>query len=285
MDILGDASPERYAQALTIAAADENSDGLLVVLTPQAMTDPTRTAEALTAAARTAASRSRELDGRRRRGGRSTVLAQADIPTFPYPDTAARIFTHMWRYSDNLRALYETPSVASDPPATPSSAEQRSRPNPHRSPGRGRTLLTEFESKQVLAAYTIPPSRRGSRRRQTRRLPRAEAMGYPVVLKLHSETITHKTDVGGVALNLDRAAVRRAYRRIRVTVTARRARSISSASPCSRWSRRWLRADCRRSSTPSSGRCSCSDRAASSSRSIGTARSRCRRSTRRSRGG
>ena len=106
-------APERYAKALEIAATDPNSDGLLVILTPQAMTDPTRDgrgAEALRQA--TAASRCWRAGWAAptsRPARRSST--QANIPTFPYPDTAARIFTYMWRYSDNLRALYETPTL------------------------------------------------------------------------------------------------------------------------------------------------------------------------------
>src|ERR1700676_1379495 len=222
VDTLGDASPERYAQALTIAAADENSDGLLGILTPQAMTDPTRTAEALKAQVK---------DGRKPviaswMGGADVaagqaILAQANIPTFPYPDTAARIFTHMWRYSDNLRALYETPSVASD---LQHDAVGRHRVTDILATARatGRILLTEFESKEVLAAYAIPTVDTRVAATADEAVAAAEAIGYPVVLKLHSETITHKTDVGGAALNLETAAaVRHAYDAMRTTVTAR----------------------------------------------------------------
>jgi acetyltransferase len=222
VDILGDASPERYAQALVIAAADENSDGLLVILTPQAMTDPTRTAEALKARAKD----SRKpviaswMGGADVAAGQA-ILAQANIPTFPYPDTAARIFTHMWRYSDNLRALYETPSLASD---LEHDVVGRDRVTDILTTARsaGRTLLTEVESKLVLAAYAIPALDTRAAATAEEAVAAAEAIGYPVVLKLHSETITHKTNVGGVALNLETAAaVRRAYDAIRATVTAR----------------------------------------------------------------
>jgi acetyltransferase len=222
VDILGDASPERYAQALTIAAADENSDGLLVILTPQAMTDPTRTAEALTAQPKN----DRKPVIASWMGGADVaagqlILAQANIPTFPYPDTAARIFTHMWRYSDNLRLLYETPTVASD---LQHAIVGRQRVTDILTAARaaGRTLLTEFESKQVLAAYTIPTIETRVAATSEESVAAAEAIGYPVVLKLHSETITHKTDVGGVVLNLETAtAVHGAYDTIRATVTAR----------------------------------------------------------------
>src|SRR5207249_3773846 len=112
VDILGDAGPERYAKAVEIAAKDPNGDGLLVILTPQAMTDPTGTATQL--------ARLAKLDGKpllaswmgaHEVAAGEDLLNQANIPTFKYPDRAARAFYYMWRYSYNLRALYETPAL------------------------------------------------------------------------------------------------------------------------------------------------------------------------------
>ena len=222
VDILGDASPERYAAALAIAAADENSDGLLVILTPQAMTDPTQTAEVLKAQVKDARKPviASWMGGSDVAAGQA-ILARANIPTFPYPDTAARIFTQMWRYSDNLRALYETPSVASD---LQHDVAGRRRVTGIFDAARaaGRTLLTEFESKQVLAAYDIPTVETRIAATAEEAVAAAAAIGYPVVVKLHSETITHKTDVGGVALDLaDAAAVRGAFEAVRAAVAAR----------------------------------------------------------------
>ena len=110
IDILGDAGPERYSKALEIAAKDPNSDGLLVILAPQGMTDPAHVAESLKAHA--------SVHGKpvlaSWMGGKSVaegiaILNAANIPTFSYPDTAARAFTYMWKYTYNLRGLYETP--------------------------------------------------------------------------------------------------------------------------------------------------------------------------------
>lgn len=212
IDILGDASAERYAQAVEIAAKDPNSDGLLAVLAPQAMTDPTQTAERLKALAR--------LDGKPLlaswMGGADvaagvTILNRAGIPTFSYPDTAVRAFNYMWRYSYNLRSLYETPVLAAEEGIDRVAAErliQKARKS-------GRTLLTEMESKQLLAAYALPTVETRLAKNEAEAAEIAAEIGYPVVLKLHSETITHKSDVGGVQLNLaNAAAVRRAYRAI-----------------------------------------------------------------------
>jgi acetyltransferase len=220
VDIIGDASPERYAKALEIAAKDPNSDGMLVILTPQAMTDPTRIAEQLKPLAKqegkpVIASWMGGVDV----AAGEEILNRANIPTFPYPDTAARAFNYMWQYSYNLRGLYETPAMPED------SADW----TPDRKlvdgilarvRAEGRTILTEFESKQVLAAYGIPVAATYIATDAAAAVKAAEKIGFPVVLKLYSETITHKTDVGGVQLNLrDAVAVDNAFNAIQKSVT------------------------------------------------------------------
>jgi acetyltransferase len=215
VDILGDAGPERYAKAVEIAAQDPNSDGLLVVLTPQAMTDPTQTAECLKPHAKTTGKPilASWMGGAGVAAGIG-ILNRADIPTFAYPDTAARVFNYMWSYSYNLRGIYETPvlSGARDGNDAGGNLALKILEAARHS---GRTLLTEFESKQLLAAYKIPTVETRVATSEAEAVRHADRMGYPVVLKLHSETITHKTDVGGVQLNLgDGPAVRRAYQTI-----------------------------------------------------------------------
>ncbi|MEI6669100.1 MAG: bifunctional acetate--CoA ligase family protein/GNAT family N-acetyltransferase [Acidobacteriota bacterium] len=219
VDILGDAEPERYAKALDIAANDANADGMLVILTPQAMTDPTQTAEALKARARqyhkpVLAS---WMGGADVAAGES-ILNKAGIPTFPYPDTAAKTFSYMWKYSDNLRGLYETPALPEDIEGIPDrEAAARIIAHAHAT---GRTLLAEHESKQLLSSYGIPTVPTLTATSIDQAVQQADQFGYPVVVKLYSETVTHKTDVGGVHLNLrDADAVRRAFEAIRASVT------------------------------------------------------------------
>jgi len=219
VDILGDAGPERYAKAVEIAAMDPNSDGLLVVMTPQAMTNPTQTAECLKPYAKTTGKPilASWMGGAGVAAGIG-ILNSADIPTFDYPDTAAGVFNYMWSYSYNLRGLYETPALGGDRDENDAGrvsalklleAVRQS----------GRTLLTEFESKQLLAAYKIPTVETRIATSEAEAVRHANQMGYPVVLKLHSETITHKTDVGGVQLDLtDGPAVRHAYQVIASSV-------------------------------------------------------------------
>jgi len=219
IDILGDASPERYAQALEIAAQDPNADGLLVILTPQAMTDPTETAEQIKPYAHSTGKPffASWMGGKDVEAG-IAILNRAQIPSFGYPDEAARMFTYMWRYTDNLRGLYETPVLPADLDATSARAQGEKIIQAVRSSGR--TILTEFESKQLLAAYGIPIAETRIATNEDEAVKHANEIGYPAVLKLFSETITHKTDVGGVQLNLaDADDVRRAYRAIYKSVS------------------------------------------------------------------
>ena len=219
VDILGDADPERYTKALEIVAQDPNSDGLLVILTPQAMTDPTLTAEQVK---RFATSTGKPILASWMGGAEvasgTMILNRARIPTFPYPDTAAQVFDYMWRYRSNLRSLYETPlpSLEFDTDVPDRAVAEKLIDSARQS---GRTLLTEVEAKQLLAAYGIPTVETHVAANEAEAVKHAEEIGYPVVLKLLSETITHKSDVGGVQLHLVGAdAVRVAYHAIETSI-------------------------------------------------------------------
>jgi acetyltransferase len=222
VDLLDDATPERYAKAVEIVVADPNADGLLVVLTPQPAADAARTATAVAERSRRAGKPvlASWMGGVDVAAGQA-ALARAGIPTLSDPDTAARVFTLMWRHSWVLRGLYETPALALD---ADGAASRRERVDGLIRGVRavGRTLMTEVESKEVLAAYGIPVVETRVAATEDEAVACARGVGFPVVLKLFSETITHKTEVGGVELNLqDEEAVRRAYRRIAVSVGER----------------------------------------------------------------
>lgn len=216
IDILGDAGPDRYAQALEVAAKDPHSDGLLVIVTPQAMTEATLTAEQLKQYAKKLNKPllTSFMGGPEVAPGEN-ILNKAGIPTFSYPDTAANMFNHMWRYHYNLSSLYETPVL----PNGDNQNQEQATKIIEQARQEGRTILTEYESKQVLSAYGIPTVDTRIGTSEDEAVALAKEIGFPVVLKLYSHTITHKTDVGGVQLNLrDEAAVRQAYRLIEKNV-------------------------------------------------------------------
>jgi acetyltransferase len=224
IDILGDATAERYAAAMEIAIRDRKTDGILAILAPTGLSDPTAVAEKLKQYARDTGKPviASWMGGEGVAKGDS-ILSRGGIPTYGYPDAAARVFQLMWSYSANLKALYETPEAfESDDPNGADQAAARASVTAliDSVRAKGRTLLTEAESKGLLLAYGIPTVPTEIAGNPERAVQLASRMGYPVVLKLHSETITHKTDVGGVQLNLgDEGAVQKAFQDIKDSVT------------------------------------------------------------------
>jgi acetyltransferase len=220
IDILGDADSERYAKALEIASKDRNSDGLLVILSPQGMTDPFEVAERVQPYAQASGKPllASWMGGLSVASGEK-VLNTAGIPTFSFPDTAARAFTYMWRYNHSLQGLYETPTLV-ESLAPEGAARRRAAEVIDRARSRGRVVLTELESKQILSYYGIPTVETRVAKNEDEAVKHASEIGYPVVLKVFSETITHKTDVGGVKLNLqDERSVRSAFGTIKSSAT------------------------------------------------------------------
>ena len=222
VDILGDADAEKYGKALQIAAKNDQTDGNLVILTPQDMTDPTQTAEKLRQyAVSTGKPVLASWMGGHAVASGNEILTHAGIPTFEYPDTAARMFNYMWRYESNLRALYETPELTDAADESPvDSAKANAILDTVRA--EGRTILTEYESKQILAAYGIPTVSTRLAATPEEAADVATQIGLPVVIKINSKTITHKTDVGGVVLNLRTTEdVVAAFKKMRDSVVAK----------------------------------------------------------------
>jgi acetyltransferase len=218
IDILGDAPPALYRKAVEVAAANPDSDGLLVILTPQDMTDATGSAAQLTDLARgTGGPVLASWMGGPGVDAGTELLQKAGIPVFEYPDVAVEMFNYLWRSADDLRLLYETPTLAGGVAGD----RARAAAIVDAARGAGRSVLSEDESKEILAAYGIPVAETRVAATEDDAVAAAEAIGFPVVAKLYSHTITHKTDVGGVKLNLsDAAELREAYRSIREAVGA-----------------------------------------------------------------
>ena len=218
VDILGDATAQTYADATEIVMEDPNSDGTLVILTPQSMTDPTQTARILSQYAESDKPLYTSWMGGDSLEKGIKILHASDIPNFEYPDRACQIFGQLYRHQRNLKALYETPHLR-EGNLSPSQLMHRQKEVDTILSEAKRPLLTEYESKKVLEAYGIPTVKTEIATTKTEAGKLAEAMGFPVVVKLNSETITHKTDVGGVKLNLQsKKEVEEAFREIESNV-------------------------------------------------------------------
>ncbi|MCU0293115.1 MAG: GNAT family N-acetyltransferase [Thermoanaerobaculaceae bacterium] len=221
VDVLGDARPKRFAKAVGIVMADPGVDAVLAILTPQAMTNPTGTAKEL--AALVEAGRKPVLaawmGGASMRDG-LRALAAAGIPAFETPEEAIKAFMTLVAYGRNLETLYETPR---DVPVSFTLDRARIGARVQAMASASGGWLSEADAKELLEAYGIPTTRPRPAADPDAAVAAARAIGYPVVLKLASPDITHKSDVGGVALGLaDAAAVRAAFERI--VAAAREAR-------------------------------------------------------------
>jgi acetyltransferase len=210
VDVIGDATPERYTRAVEICMSDPGVDGLLVILTPQAMTDPAAVARSLI-----------KLGGKNQKPllacwmgdiqvaeGRR-ILRDANVPTFHTPEAAVEAFSYLVNYYRNQKLLLETPGPLSLGKAPD---VEGARMIIEGALSEGRKVLSESESKAVLHAFHIPTARASVVRSPNEALVQAESLGFPVVLKINSPDITHKSDAGGVRLGISNAqAVRSAY--------------------------------------------------------------------------
>lgn len=219
VDVLGDADAARFATALRIVADDTAVDGVLAILTPQAMTHPTNIAQEVT---RIAGQINKPLlaswmGAQSVQEGRG-ILNAAGVPTYDYPDEAALAFVRMREHRLRLIWLSETQSAHADDDeseALPLVGEMIDAVLKS-----GRTLMTEQEAKQLLQVAGIPIVETRAAYDEEAAVAAAEALGFPVVVKLLSSSITHKSDCGGVQLNLLNAvAVQQAWRLIQDNVT------------------------------------------------------------------
>ena len=210
VDILGDALPERFQQAVETVAADQQVDALLVTLTPQAMTDPTETAHCVAKAAKKTNKPVLAvwMGGPAVEPGRE-ILNQAGIATYDSPDRAVRAFTYLVSFNQMREVLYETPRHLPNP--SPQD-ENSARTKLQQYVAQQRSALTESESKAILQQYGIPTTVPVPADSAEQAVSIARQLSYPVVMKIHSPDILHKTEVRGVVTGIsDDEAVRRTF--------------------------------------------------------------------------
>ena len=216
VDIIGDAPAERYARTLEIVLADPQCDAVLFIHAPTAIVPSLDIARALAPLAK-AASRNVLacwLGGDAVAEARK-LFADTGIPSFTTPEEAVGAFLQMVQYRRNQNLLMQVPVAASGGPVDRALAKAIIA----RVLASDRTILTEPEAKSVLAAYGIPIVETRTAATEDEAVAAALAIGFPVAVKILSPDITHKTDVGGVALDLDsadavRAVAQRMHRRL-----------------------------------------------------------------------
>ncbi len=212
VDILGDATPDLYKKAVEACLNDEGVDGVLVMLTPQAMTDPTECAQMVVEAQKAAANKKPILTcwmGGEQVAEAREYFSQNQFPTFNSPESSVEAFGFLASYARSQRKLMQVPGPLTD----------------HFDPdvegarmiiegvlAEKRTVLSTNESKAIMRAFGIPVTQVLEADSATSALVAAESVGFPVAMKINSPQITHKSDVDGVRLGIGNAsAVRGTY--------------------------------------------------------------------------
>ena len=212
VDILGDADANRYQAALEACLSDPGVDGVLAMLTPQAMTDSDASAEAVVRCARGSAQGKPVLacwmGGKQVEKARDLFCKQR-LPNFITPEASVEAFAYLTAHQRNQRLLLQVPGPLSD--RSPADIDG-ARMIIEGALSEGRRSLGTMESKAVLAAFRIPVTQTVQAHTASEALVAASTLGYPLAMKIASPDITHKSDVGGVRLNITTAeSVRKSF--------------------------------------------------------------------------
>ena len=220
IDIVGDATPARYRDAILAVSQDTGIDGILVMLSPQAMTQPMEVAkEVIEVSKQTSMPILACWMGEHQVIEARLMLEDAGIPAFRMPETAIELYYHISTYYRNQKLLLQTPESTFQ--LTPQQTEGAKMLieavlQEHRK------VLSEMESKAILRAFRIPVAQTMVARSPTESLLLAEQIGFPVAMKVDSPDLVRKSEAGGVRLNITNApAVRAAYHDILETVQKR----------------------------------------------------------------
>lgn len=219
IDILGDAKALRYEAAAEACFIDENVDGLLIIYTPQGSSDPAEIAEKILSLYKNKKFSKpyfASFMGYEEVEKANHILTDNGVPTYSTPEQAVATYMYMYEYKRNLELLYETPvelPVDSTPPKQPLVSIIRNAAK------EDRNILTEIESKRFLEYYNIPIVKTLVAKTVEEAVTCASRTGYPVALKILAPEISHKTDVGGVRLDINsETELRGAFEDIKIKV-------------------------------------------------------------------
>jgi len=206
IDILGDATATRYTQALDVCLDDPSYDAVLILLTPQAMTDPTAIAQAIVDLLKAKKGQHKPVLtawlGDRLVSEARTLFSKAGIPTFRMPEPAVEAMHFLTQYHQNQQLLMQVPEAMDN--VVPD--VEGARLIIQHALAEKRTLLTTTETRAILHAFHIPVTQAVEAASASHALIAAETLGFPVALKVNSPDITHKSDSGGVVLSLGSAS-------------------------------------------------------------------------------
>jgi len=201
VDIIGDGDEERYEKTIDICLEDKNIDGLLILCVPQVMANPKKLADRIIDISRKATKPIlTSFIGEESVYYTRQLLNRNNVPTYPSPDEAVEAYMHLYHYARRLELLYETPEEIGVETTSPYKSVVDTILND--AIKEKRDILTENESKAFLELYGIKTTKPFAAESEDKAVNLAEKIGYPVVMKIHSPEITHKSDVGGVALDL-----------------------------------------------------------------------------------
>jgi acetyltransferase len=204
IDIIGDAKADRYKAAVKACLNDENIDGILIIFTHQASSEPVETAKAIVELVKSKAYQNKTIltsfMGYGAVEEANSIFNANSIPTYSTPEDAIKTYMYMYQYERNLELIYETPEelpVDAAPPKLPIMVIIRN------AAMENRELLTEDEAKKILKYYNFPVVKTEVATTPDEAVAFAQQIGYPVVLKILSPQIVHKTDAGGVILDIN----------------------------------------------------------------------------------
>ncbi len=212
IDIIGDSDDEVYEKTINVCLEDDNIDGILIICVPQVMADPKKLADRIIDISKKSTKPIlTSFPGEASVHYARQILNDNDVPTYPTPEEAVESYMYLYNYARNLELLYETPEERK----TKSTPEDKSKLDKiiENAKKEGRTLLNEKEAKEFIEFYGIKSTKPVFAKNEDEAVKNAEKIGYPIVMKIHSKDITHKSDSGGVALNLDcEKSVRKHYK-------------------------------------------------------------------------